>query len=114
MATVASTPTAIHGESSVHSMHSSESDETLSVVEIKGDQVEADSINGQLNLTGVDMWAMGVTITVAGIFFAWNAGLEAGFGSYIIARFLITSAYISLVLCISELSSGLPFAGNLC
>jgi amino acid transporter len=65
-----------------------------------------------VSLKDYDMWALGITIVIGGQYFAWNAGLSAGFGSFFIATFLIASAYACLILCISELSSGLPFAGG--
>lgn len=89
-----------------------EIDDTALVV-IKGDQAATDSATGRLNLSGFDMWALGVCISVAGIYYAWNVGYAAGFGSYIVARFFVSMAYICLVMSISELSSGLPFAGKL-
>lgn len=99
------------GHSSSHNSDTEEYDATA-VVEIKGDQAATDSAVGLLNLSGIDMWALGVCISVAGIYYAWNVGLEAGFGSYVVARFFVSCAYISLILSISELSSGLPFAGT--
>ena len=66
----------------------------------------------QWRLTSVDMWALGITIVIGGQYFAWNAGLSVGFGSYLIATVLIGSAYVCLILCLAELSSALPFAGN--
>jgi hypothetical protein len=36
----------------------------------------------------------------------------AGFGSFMVATFLIALAYVSLMLCSAELSSALPFAGT--
>ncbi len=41
----------------------------------------------------------------------WNAALVAGFGSFAVSLFVIGSAYVCLIFCVSELSSGLPFAG---
>lgn len=94
-------------EPSVHS--DSSSDE---VIDIKGDQFanKADELS-TLNLTSIDMVALGLTTAIGGHYFAWNAGLSIGFGGFLIALFLISSAYYSLVLCIAELSSALPFAG---
>jgi len=60
----------------------------------------------------LDIWALGITIVIGGQYFSWNAGLEAGFGSFIVAVFLVGTAYICLCLCTSELSSTLPFAGG--
>jgi len=59
-----------------------------------------------------DVWALGITVVIGGQYFSWNAGLAAGFGSYIICTFLIGSAYFCLCLCTSELTSALPFAGG--
>jgi len=59
-----------------------------------------------------DVWALGITVVIGGQYFSWNAGLTAGFGSYLIGTFLIGSAYFSLCLCASELTSALPFAGG--
>ena len=59
-----------------------------------------------------DIWALGITVVIGGDYFSWNAGLTAGFGSFMIATILMGFAYISLCLCVSELSSALPFAGG--
>lgn len=96
------------------SHHSEDGFDETAVVEIKGDQAANDSAAGLLNLSSIDMWALGVCIAVSGTYYAWNVGFEAGFGSYVIARVLVSSAYVSLILSISELSSGLPFAGVCC
>lgn len=95
------------------SQHSEDAFDETAVVEIKGDQAANDSAAGRLNLSSIDMWALGVCIAVSGTYYAWNVGYEAGFGSYVVARFLVSTAYVSLILSISELSSGLPFAGKL-
>lgn len=94
-------------ESSTHS------DSTDEVIEIKGDQFEDKKAEAEsLQLSSVDMWALGLTTAIAGHYFSWNAGLGAGFGSYLIAMVVISTAYLCLILCISELSSALPFAGQ--
>lgn len=82
------------------------------VVEIIGDQASNDSAVGRLNLSSIHMWALGVCIAISGTFYAWNIGLEAGLGTYAVARVLVSLAFIALILSISELSSGLPFAGT--
>lgn len=84
------------------------------VIDIKGDQFsnKSDEVSS-LNLTSVDMIALGLTTAIGGHYFSWNAGLSIGFGGFLIVLFLIASAYYTLVLCIAELSSALPFAGNL-
>ena len=48
---------------------------------------------------------------IGGQYFAWNVGLEAGFGSLLIGTLLMGTAYIALVYCIMETTSALPFAG---
>lgn len=67
----------------------------------------------QYKARSVDIWALGITIVIGGQYFNWNTGLSAGFGSYATGIFLIGTAYICLCFCTSELSSALPFAGNL-
>jgi amino acid transporter len=64
------------------------------------------------NVGAFDIWALGITIVIGGQYFCWNAGLQAGFGSYVIATFLIGTAYISLVMSMAEVTSVLPFAGG--
>ena len=59
-----------------------------------------------------DIWALGITVVIGGDYFSWNAGLNAGFGSFVISSVLMGFAYICLCLCISELTSALPFAGG--
>ena len=63
-------------------------------------------------ITRYDIWALGITVVIGGQYFSWNSGLEAGFGSYVLATFLIGSSYTCLCMCMSELSSALPFAGG--
>jgi len=91
---------------------SSHSDSTEEVLDIQGDQFNENKEEvSNLNLSSYDMWALGLTTAIGGHYFAWNAGLTVGFGSFVIALFLIATGYVSLVLCIAELSSALPFAG---
>jgi len=59
-----------------------------------------------------DIWALGITLVIGGQYFKWNAGLSAGFGSYLIAMVLMGTSYCCLCLCVSEISSALPFAGG--
>lgn len=79
---------------------------------IQGDQFANTEVTKLLNLKGTDLWALGLTTAIGGHYFAWNAGLTAGFGSFLIALFLVSTAYFTVVLCIAELSSALPFAGK--
>lgn len=54
----------------------------------------------------------GITIVIGGQYFAWNIGLTSGFGSYLIATVLISSGYLTLCLCLAEMASAMPFAGE--
>lgn len=49
---------------------------------------------------------------IGGQYFAWNLGLSAGFGSYLVATFLISTGYLTLCLCLAEMTSAMPFAGD--
>jgi len=90
------------------------SSSTEEVLDLQGDQFGDNKEEiSQLNLSYYDMWALGLTTAIGGHFFAWNEGLVTGFGGFFVALFLISTAYLSLVLCMAELSSALPFAGKL-
>lgn len=83
------------------------------VIEIKAELSAEHSFRVEsLALNSADLWALGITIVIGGQYFAWNEALTAGFGSTLVATLLIATAYGSLMLCISELSSALPFAGK--
>lgn len=60
----------------------------------------------------VDIWLLGITIVIGGQYQAWNAGLVAGFYSYLIGYLLIAAAYIALCCCTAEITGALPFAGG--
>jgi ethanolamine permease len=60
----------------------------------------------------VDIWMLGLTIVIGGQYFSWNAGLAAGFYSYLLAFLVTASGYITLCLCTAEISGALPFAGG--
>jgi ethanolamine permease len=59
-----------------------------------------------------DLWMLGITVVIGGQYFSWNAGLEAGLYSYFLALLLISSGYITLCCCTSEITGALPFAGG--
>lgn len=69
-------------------------------------------VSQKLNLGLFDVWALGITVVIGGQYFSWNAGLSAGFGSYLISTVLMGTAYICLCLCNAEITSALPFAGG--
>ncbi|KAF1327278.1 putative transporter, partial [Globisporangium splendens] len=64
------------------------------------------------NGPSVDIWMLGIIFVIGGQYFCWNAGLAVGLYSYMIAYFLIASAYITLCCCTSEITGALPFAGR--
>ena len=59
-----------------------------------------------------EVWALGIVIVIGGQYYSWNAGLVCGVGSYGIGVLLMVIGYITLVLNISETTSGLPFEGG--
>ena len=83
------------------------------ILEVKGEDYYDEVEVNRLGLTTLDMWCLGITIVVGGEYVGWNASLDAGFGNVLVATFLMATAYICLVFCIAELSSALPFAGNM-
>jgi ethanolamine permease len=64
------------------------------------------------NINSFHVWALGITVVLGGQYFSWNNGFEAGAGAFIICAFLVGAAYVCLIFSISEISSGLPFAGG--
>mmetsp|Transcript_37549 Transcript_37549/g.74763 ORF Transcript_37549/g.74763 Transcript_37549/m.74763 type:complete len:667 (+) Transcript_37549:121-2121(+) len=78
---------------------------------ITGDQFEK-MTDSKLKLGVFELWALGISTALGGHYFLWNFGLVIGFGSFMIAVVIIASAYACLILCISELSGALPFAGG--
>ena len=90
------------------SNHSASTDD---VVDLKGDQIENNEIVKNLNLNYKHLWALAITTGIGGHYFAWNEGLSAGFGTYMIATVIISSGFICLIFTLAELSSALPFAG---
>lgn len=80
-------------------------------IDLVGDQIPEMS-DKKSKLQWWDTWALGVSTAIGGHFFLWEICYLAGFGHYIIAYFLIASAYGMLALCMAELTSALPFAGK--
>ena len=64
------------------------------------------------NLGSIDAWALGICIGVGGQYFGWNFGLAAGFGSFMIANFLVGLGYLCLVFSLLELTCAIPFPGK--
>lgn len=60
----------------------------------------------------LNIWALGVAMVIGCQCSDWGYGLAAGFGSFAIASFLMAIAYFCMVLCLSEISSALPFVGG--
>jgi len=96
-------PTFAMAESSKSGTSSGRSDGSLSVGK--------PPVNSHM-ITAFDVWMLGIAVVVGGQYFGWNLGLTCGFGSYVVATLLMGSAYFSLILCTSEIASGLPFAGG--
>ena len=74
--------------------------------------ISEESANLKLRLGITDIWCLGITIVIGGQYFSWNAGLSAGFGSYLISTILMGTAYTCLCFCNAEITSALPFAGG--
>src|SRR5258708_26603215 len=58
------------------------------------------------------IWALGVGVVITGAYFGWNPGLkEGGPLGMLLAALFVCALYMMWVLCLSELSVALPFAG---
>src|SRR5258707_865320 len=59
------------------------------------------------------IWALGVGVVITGEYFGWNPGLrEGGPIGMLLASLFVCGLYMAWVLCLSELSVAMPFAGG--
>jgi amino acid transporter len=80
-------------------------------IDVGGELTAGNKYAHTLNLDYKNLWALAMTTAVGGHYLSWSTGLYAGFGSFIIATFIVATGYICLMICSAELSSALPFAG---
>jgi ethanolamine permease len=57
------------------------------------------------------LWALGVGAVISGHYSGWNLGLANGFGSMLIALFVIAAMYWGLIFSLAEMSPALPHTG---
>src|SRR5687768_17440622 len=57
------------------------------------------------------LWALGVGAVISGHYSGWNFGLANGFGSMLVALFIIAAMYWGLVFSLAEMSPALPHTG---
>ncbi len=61
----------------------------------------------------IHIWALGVGVVIAGMYFGWNFGLPVGGPvGVLIASLIVCVLYLAWVLALSELSVAMPFAGG--
>ncbi|MCA9686258.1 MAG: ethanolamine permease [Myxococcales bacterium] len=59
------------------------------------------------------LWGLGVGYVIAGDFFGWNYGLNAGgFGGMLIATAIMATLYLSMIFSIAEMATMMPVAGG--
>jgi len=58
------------------------------------------------------IWSLGVAIVMGGNYCVWNQGLQAGMLGFCVNTILAGTSFGCLLLCISEIISGLPFSGG--
>src|SRR4030095_7679903 len=54
------------------------------------------------------LWALGVGGVISGHYSGWNLGLANGFGSMVVALFVIAAMYWGLIFSLAEVSAALP------
>jgi len=57
------------------------------------------------------LWALGVGAVISGHYSGWNFGLANGFGSMLVALFIIAAMYWGLIYSLAEMSPALPHTG---
>lgn len=59
------------------------------------------------------LWGLAIATVVSGNFFGWNFGLTAGgFGGMLVAVVVAFALYMTLTLCVAEMSSAMPHTGG--
>eukprot|EP01033_Poteriospumella_lacustris_P024782 gene24782-gene21542 len=59
-----------------------------------------------------DVYLLGITIVIGGQVFSWNVSLAAGYWEAFFGMMTTGFLYLSLILCIAEMTSALPFSGG--
>jgi ethanolamine permease len=57
------------------------------------------------------LWALGVGAVISGHYSGWNLGLVNGWGSMLVALFIIAAMYWGLIFSLAEMSPALPHTG---
>lgn len=57
-------------------------------------------------------YCKGITIVIGGQLIYWNLALDGGFWPFCLTTLLVGTGYLCLTLCLSEMTSFLPFAGD--
>jgi ethanolamine permease len=57
------------------------------------------------------LWALGVGAVISGHYSGWNFGLANGWGSMLVALFIIAAMYWGLIYSLAEMSPALPHTG---
>ncbi len=57
------------------------------------------------------LWALGVGAVISGHYSGWNLGLANGWGSMLVALFIIAAMYWGLIFSLAEMSPALPHTG---
>ncbi len=57
------------------------------------------------------LWALGVGAVISGHYSGWNLGMTNGFGSMLVALFIIAAMYWGLIFSLAEMSPALPHTG---
>lgn len=60
----------------------------------------------------IELYFLAIGTAIGGHYFSWNDGLRAGFWNFFGALIITGTAYICLILCISEMTATLPFSGT--
>jgi ethanolamine permease len=58
------------------------------------------------------LFALGVVVSLDGLYFGWNSGLAVGIGNFTILTAIVGLAYLFYYCSLSELTSTLPFPGG--
>src|SRR5690242_21578940 len=95
------------GES--HRMNEQQSSGGVSYKQVGADYFEKRGLKRYAKVWS--LWALGVGAVISGHYSGWNFGLANGFGSMLVALFIIAAMYWGLIFSLAEMSPALPHTG---
>src|SRR6185503_1896965 len=99
----------VHGELRMNNDSTSGSSGGVSYKQVGADYFQKRGLRRYAKVWS--LWALGVGAVISGHYSGWNFGLANGFGSMLVALFIIAAMYWGLIFSLAEMSPALPHTG---